>query len=157
MTVHMAVYQDNDVVYIDKVDAPNARVFYSQVGKKAPMYCTGIGKAILANLKPAEVEYLLNYQERTAFTDKTITKKEDLQKELQKIKNDGYAIDNEEVEPGLRCVAMPIFDYNKNPVAAISVSGTAAVLQDKKVVEILQSLTWISREISEKMGYRKDV
>ena len=59
MTVHMGIYRDGEVVYIDKMDSPDTRIIYSQVGKRAPMYCTGIGKAIFANMEKNEIDHLL--------------------------------------------------------------------------------------------------
>lgn len=154
MTVHMGLYQDWEVVYIDKVDAPNTRIVYSQVGKRAPMYCTGIGKAVLANLKEGDIRYILDTQPREALTRYTITDSRELMEELRKIRENGYAMDREEVEIGLRCIAVPIFDFQKKPVAAISISGTAARMEDTDSNEAAARLRRIALDISGKLGYR---
>lgn len=154
MTVHMGLYRDWEVVYIDKVDAPNTRIVYSQVGKRAPMYCTGIGKAVLANLKEGDIRYILDTQPREALTRYTITDIPKLMEELRKIRENGYAMDQEEVEIGLRCIAVPIFDFQKKPVAAISISSTAARMEDTDSRQAAARLRRIALDISGKLGYR---
>lgn len=153
MTVHMGIYQDWEMVYIDKVDGMKTRIIFSQIGKRAPMYCTGIGKAVLANMNPADIEFVLKRQPPEAFTEHTLTSVEDIMEELDQIKKRGYAVDNEEVELGLKCVAVPIFDYRKKPIAAISISSAAAYLTDEKIAEAISDLQRTSYNISKKMGY----
>ncbi len=153
MTVHMGIYQDWEMVYIDKVDGLNTRIIFSQIGKRAPMYCTGIGKAVLANMSPADIEFILKRQPPEAFTEHTLTSVQDIMGELEKIKKRGYAVDNEEVELGLRCVAVPIFDYRKQPAAAISISSAAAYLTDEKIEEAVGDLQKTALNISKKIGY----
>lgn len=154
MTVHMGLYQDWEVIYIDKVDAPNTRIVYSQVGKRAPMYCTGIGKAVLANLKAADIQYILRTQFREKLTPHTRIEDGQILQELEEIRKKGYSVDNEEVEIGLKCVAVPIFDYRKNPVAAISISSTAAVMERMNIEEAASKLKRNAMEISRKLGFR---
>ena len=153
MTVHMGIYRDGEVVYIDKMDSPDTRIIYSQVGKRAPMYCTGIGKAIFANMEKNEIDHLLNIQKREALTYNTLLNQEQIIKELQIVKLQGYAIDNEEVELGLRCVAVPIYNNHRKPIAAISVSSSTAILSEDKVKEISIELIRVALEISKKLGY----
>lgn len=153
LTVHMAVYRDGKVIYIDKVDAPDSRIIYSQVGKIAPVYCTGIGKAILAWLPEKERQWLLA-GERKAMTPHTIVEREKLEEELAKIRRDGYSVDREELEIGLRCVGAPIFDAAGRPVAAISASGTAGKLSKEREKDIQSRVCEIALAISAKMGYK---
>ncbi|MCI9176325.1 MAG: IclR family transcriptional regulator [Lachnospiraceae bacterium] len=155
MTVHMGLYKDYEVVYIDKVDAPDTRIVYSQVGKRAPMYCTGIGKAVLAELEQREIDFLLDGQEREQLTPHTLTGKEDIIRELGEIRRRGYAIDNEEVELGLKCVASAIYDYQGKPAAAISISSSAVRMDEERMEEISRKLKRAAGEISRKLGYRQ--
>jgi DNA-binding IclR family transcriptional regulator len=155
MTVHMGLYRDGEVMYIDKMDSPDTRIVFSQVGKRAPMYCTGIGKAIFANMEKDEIERLLNIQKREELTEKTIMKPDKILEELQKIKNQGYAVDNEEVELGLRCVAVPIFNHQKRPIAAISISSSVSILNEEKIRHISADLRKVALEISKKLGYNE--
>lgn len=153
MTVHMGIYRDWEMVYIDKVDSPNTRIVYSQVGKRAPMYCTGIGKAVLAHMSMADIQYILKTQPLEALTEHTLTEPEKIFKELESIREQGYAVDNEEVELGLKCVAVPVYDYRQKPIAAVSISSAAAYLKEDKILEAAGALQKTAKEISKKMGY----
>lgn len=155
MTVHMGLYKEQEVVYIDKMDAPDTRIVYSQVGKRAPMYCTGVGKAVLAELAPEDIDWILQSQELEALTPHTLTRKEDILKELEKIRKKGYSTDDEEVELGLKCVAAAIHDHQGRPVAAISISSSAVKLTDQKMKEAAVQITAATQEISKKLGYKK--
>lgn len=153
MTVHMGLYRDWEMVYIDKVDAPNQRIIYSQVGKRAPMYCTGIGKAVLANLNDEDIQHILSTQPREALTRNTKTEASQIMEELAQVRQQGYAVDYEEVEIGLSCVAVPVFDDQKKPVAAISISSSAAVLEQEKIQEAAGYLKKAAGGISRRLGY----
>lgn len=154
MTVHMGVYKEQEVVYIDKMDAPDTRIVYSQVGKRAPMYCTGIGKSVLAELKPEEINSILKNQQMEALTPNTLTDAKAVLKELEIIRKNGFAIDNEEVEQGLKCVAAAIFDHQGRPAAAISISSSAIKMTDEKIAQATEKIKKATAEISRKLGYR---
>lgn len=153
MTVHMGVYKDQEVVYIDKMDAPDTRIVYSQVGKRAPMYCTGIGKAVLAQLKTEDIQWILESQNLEALTPNTITEKERIFEELEEIRKKGYSTDNEEVELGLKCVAAAIHNHHGKPVAAISISSSAVKMTDERMKEAAAEITKAALAISKKLGY----
>lgn len=152
-TVHLATHYKGEVVYIDKIAAPNSMISYSQVGKRAPMYCTGVGKAILAYVGKEYLDQFILKETFDAMTEKTITTSEKLLKELEHIKDKGYAIDNEEIEIGLRCVAAPIFNYKGYPIAAISVSAPYKKMTDEMIEKISQDVKYYAQKISERMGY----
>jgi len=152
-TVHLAAYSEGDVVYIDKVDNESSLVNYSRVGKRGPMYCTGVGKAILAYLP---MEYLKKYVLTKPFqklTDNTITTREGLLEELEQVRSKGYAIDNEEIEAGLQCIAAPIFNHQHNPQMALSVSFPLGRLQNLDIDEVARDVLYYSAQISERLGY----
>lgn len=153
LTAHMGLYRDYQMVYIDKVDAKNAHIIYSQIGKNVPMYCTGIGKAVFAYLPAQEQTYLMN-QNREAVTPNTIIDENDLRQELDSIHKQGYAIDQEEIELGLFCVAVPIFDHQGEPLGALSISGAKLAVESIGIDRIANQLLGISKEISGRMGYR---
>lgn len=153
LTVHMGLYRDGEVVYIDKMDTPNTRIIYSQVGKRAPMYCTGIGKAVFAFMSNEDISYLLKRQDRRALTNYTLIEEKKILDELEIVRNQGFAIDNEEVELGLRCIAVPVFDYKGQPIAAISMSGSVAVLSDMWIEENSFEIRKVALAISKALGY----
>ncbi|QQO10937.1 IclR family transcriptional regulator [Breznakiella homolactica] len=153
-TVHLAAFYDFEIVYIDKVDSPDAVVQYSQLGRRAPMYCTGVGKAILANIPESERELFYRNVELRSFTANTITTREDLEKELARIRERGYAVDDEEIQPGLRCVAAPIFDHLGRPSAAISVSKPLNRMNSQMQESIARDITGVAGQISRRIGYQ---
>ena len=135
---HLAVRSDYEMIYIDKVDPPSIAISFSYVGKRARMYCTGIGKAMLAFMQNDFVEDYLDNVPLEAVTPKTITDRTIFMRELAQIRACGYAVDDEEAEPGIKCVAAPIFGWNGSPTAAISCSGSAALMTPAFVDDVRQ-------------------
>lgn len=152
-TLHLVAFDGNEAIYIDKAEGNNALRIYSQIGKRVPLYCTGVGKVILAHLLESEVEDILNNTKLKAFTNKTKTNKTEIMEELPKIKQDGYAIDDEEIELGLQCIAAPIFDHSGKVVGSISTSVPKARLTDKKVDESIGYIRESAIKISRELGY----
>jgi len=153
-TVHLAAHYGDEIVYIDKVDAPEAVIVYSQTGKCAPMHCTGVGKAILAFLSDDELKHVFAKGDFKKYTEHTITDREELYCELRRIHSCGYAVDNEEIETGLRCIAAPIFNYMNQPVAAISVSAPTVRLPLEQIETIAKDVQYHALQISQRLGYR---
>lgn len=152
-TVHLAAHYGDEIVYIDKVDAPEAVIVYSQTGKCAPMHCTGVGKAILAFLSDDEVKHAFAKGNLKKYTEHTITDPDELYRELRRIHSCGYAVDNEEIETGLRCIAAPIFNYMNQPVAAISVSASTVRLPLEQIEAIAKDVQYYALQISQRLGY----
>jgi len=154
-TVHLAILDDGQVLYLDKVEGPHALRMPSRVGRHIPTYCTSLGKAMLSCLDDHEVKNILRKQTVKPFTANTIKNGDQLLAELRLIRKRGYAVDNEEVEIGLRCVGAPIRDYTGCMVGAISVAAPSARLAEKKTPTIGRMVMVIAGEISEKLGYEK--
>ena len=155
LTVHLATHYEGEVVYIEKYDEPDYIIIYSQVGKRAPMTCTGVGKAMLAYLGEEYVEKYILTKPFVVKTEKSISSKEMLFERLEEIRKLGFAMDDEEIAQGLKCVAAPIFDKKGNVTAAISISGMASRMDSDTVKEISQDMLKVSAEISARIGYRK--
>ena len=153
-TAHLAVCNGNQVVYIDKVEGESAIKMSSQVGKSAYMYCTGVGKAILAFMSEKDIDNIIQNTDFNQFTCNTITDPDKLRDELKEIRKREYCIDNEELEVGLRCVAAPIINYNGYPVGSISVAGPTSRMSDEKLQSIAKDLKHIVVKISETFGYK---
>jgi DNA-binding IclR family transcriptional regulator len=153
-TVHVAACYDFEVIYIDKVDCPDEAVQYSQIGRRAPMYCTGVGKAILANLPDGERNLFYEKVVFQRFTAKTITSRDALEEELAEVRKCGFALDNEEIQPGLRCVAAPIYNYQGYPQGAISVSKHLNTLSEDMQMMISRDIVGVARQISYRLGYK---
>ncbi len=121
--VYLAIHDgDGYCVYLDVAYPHNSLPIRSMLGIKAPLYCTGVGKAILAFL-PNEVINKVISRGLKEFTERTITDEEELIKELSSIRKKGYAIDNMEHEFGVKCVGVPLFDSHENVFASLSLSG----------------------------------
>src|ERR1700759_2009936 len=127
--VHLGVLHKTRVVYIDKIEPINRRVcISSRTGTSNPVYSTSLGKAMLAFLPPEEAVHIINDIRFKVFTSKTLSTPEELSNALDRVRRRGYAIDDEEMEIGTRCVGAPILDANQRAIAAVSVSGSAPQL-----------------------------
>ncbi len=123
-TVHLAQLDGGQVLYVDKRNAAEPVEMYSQAGKVGPAYCTGVGKAMLAHLPESELAPVLQRQAWHPFTEKTITTAEAMRAELATIRSRGYAFDDEEHEPGIICIAVPICTRAGRVLGALSVTST---------------------------------
>lgn len=147
--VHLGVLHKTRVVYIDKIEPINRRVcISSRTGTSNPVYSTSLGKAILANLSPEEAAKTVSRIQFTSFTSKTLASREELVEALERVQRRGYAVDDEEMEIGTRCVGAPILDSNGHPIAAVSVSGSASRLAAHCVPAIAQHVIRTCSEIS---------
>ena len=154
-TVHLCVLDDTEVVYLDKVEPARSVRMASTVGRRNPAYCTAVGKAILAHLPETQVETIVRKQGLKALTANTITSFLELKTELGAIRERGYAIDNEEIEEGLRCVGCVVRDFSGAPVAAISVSGPAFRLTREKVKSIARPVMAAATALSAELGFKQ--
>jgi DNA-binding IclR family transcriptional regulator len=151
-TVHLSVLQKTSVVYLDKVE-PNRRVcMSSKTGSSNPVYCTSMGKAMLAFQPEETIEQIVAKIRFVRHTPKTLCTREALLKALERIRRRGYAIDDEEIELGVRCVGAPIFDENHRAIAAVSVSGPASRITVQSVPGIAEHLLRCCRDISASLG-----
>jgi DNA-binding IclR family transcriptional regulator len=151
-TVHLSVLQKTSVVYLDKVE-PNRRVcMTSKTGTSNPVYCTSMGKAMLAFQPVETIEQIIAKIRFVRFTPKTLGTREALLKALERIRRRGYAIDDEEIELGVRCVGAPIFNDHHRAIAAVSVSGPASRITVQSVPGIAEHVLRCCRDISASLG-----
>ncbi len=156
-TVHMLVLDQNEVVYVDKVDVnhqPGALTCSSYIGHRTDVYTTAAGKVLLAFLERGARENVLEHTEMRPLTKNSITDRKTYLEELATVKDQGYAIDNEEHVLGLQCIAVPILNLHSQCVAAISVSCPVSNIS-KEILEseILERLKETGHKISLNMGY----
>jgi len=156
-TVHLAVLDEDQVLYLDKVEGPHALRMPSRVGRRIPTYCTSLGKAMLSCFDDQEVKNILRVQVLRPYTANTVKTLNQLLTDLRMIRKRGYAVDNEEIEIGLRCVGAPIKDYSGIMVGAISVAAPSARLSSPKISTIGRLVVATAEEISEKLGYEKAI
>ncbi len=123
-TVHLVLLDQDQAVYVAKVESPNPIRMYSQIGNRAPLHCTGVGKAILAFL-PSERQDLVLKGDLRRHTAHTLVDPDTLRAHLDQIRRQGYAIDNEEHEDNVRCIAMPLVSTGGQVAGAISIAAVS--------------------------------
>jgi IclR family KDG regulon transcriptional repressor len=142
-----------DVIYLDVVEANQTVRVASRVGLRLPPFCTAVGKVLIASDSEEELRKKLP-EELEKRTPKTTTDPKALVEHLKKVHKQGYAVDDEEFEEGVRCISAPVRDYTGNVVAAISISGPAMRMTEKKIVEDLVHLVREGgEEISRRLGF----
>ncbi len=146
-TVHCAVRQGDGVIYIDKVEATGSIHISTQIGTLNDLHCTGVGKCILAYMPPEDQERVLNGPLKT-MTIHTVTNAEQLRREIETVRRQGYATDSEEIAIGLSCLAVPVFSGPDTVACAISVSGMTVRIQNARDNGLLEDLQRLAREIS---------
>ncbi|MBC8262537.1 MAG: IclR family transcriptional regulator, partial [Anaerolineales bacterium] len=147
-TVHLVVMDRGKVTYIDKVECSQAVRMHSAIGRRGFAHCTAVGKAMLAFMSKTEVENVIKEHGLPVCTPNTITEKETLLEELERVRLQGYAVDDIENEEGIRCVGAPIFDHQGRPVAALSMSGPAFRLSMERVKELTGAVISTASKIS---------
>jgi DNA-binding IclR family transcriptional regulator len=151
-TVHLAVLDDTEVVYIDKVESRQHIRMFSAVGKRGPLHCTGVGKAMLAFLEDGRRRELVERLPMKKFTVNTFTARAAFLRHLDEIRTRGYARDLEEHELGIRCAAAPIFDHRGDVVASVSVTAPSFRLTPERLDKIAPSVVQAARSITRKLG-----
>lgn len=152
---HLATLKGNDVVYIDKVEVVNSIRLYSQIGLRVPAYCSALGKSLLSGLLDMELEEKVSKMTFSAYTEHTITDRHELLRQVKQIREKGWALDDEEHEAGVRCIAAPVYDYRGKVIAAVSVSGPAGVISPGRDEEVAAMVKDIALKISKRLGYKK--
>jgi IclR family KDG regulon transcriptional repressor len=155
--VHLVVLDQGQAVYIEKVEGSETIRMHSRVGHRAPVHCTGVGKAILAYLPEEKVRDIVRQYGLKPHTPNTITSEETLMNELEQIRQRGYALDLEENERGIHCIAAPIWDHRGDVVAAVSISGPAMRMQPERLEKLSSYVRDIGLRISARLGYREGV
>ncbi|MDQ7095238.1 IclR family transcriptional regulator [Desulfosporosinus sp. PR] len=151
--VHLVLPDDGEIVYIDRAESSHVVGMHSKVGRRAPMHCTAVGKAILSTLPEEEVRHILETKGMTRYTPNTIIDPEVLLKELRSIRENKISVEKEENEIGIICLGTPVFDYSGRAIGAISVSGPASRIQEKGLERIGQEMKKAGEEVSSKLGF----
>ncbi|MGH7575831.1 MAG: IclR family transcriptional regulator [Longimicrobiales bacterium] len=153
-TVFLSILRSTEALMIAEFFRPQGIIFRSQVGAGEPLYCTGIGKALLAHLEPQLQNETIKKLKLAKVTQNTIVEKPQLRKHLAQIQRQGYSLDNEEIIEGVRCVAAPIIDHTGYAVAAFSVAGPSARMQ-ANLQTIISRVLETSQTISAQLGQRQ--
>ena len=155
-TTYVAVMKDFHIIYLDCVETTMTVRVVPRVGSRLPAYCTAAGKVQIAYMSGEEIDHYLPARELQKFTDHTVTDREELKKQLELVAELGYAIDNEELDEGVKCVSAPIRDYTRRIIGAVSISGPSMRFSDERISQELIPLAMkAAEEISTKLGYQK--
>lgn len=152
---HLAVLSQGQVLFLAKADAPaGALTVNTGIGSRAPAHCTSLGKALLAALDDDEaLDRIIAQQGLRRFTARTITDPETLKLHLRGVRAQGVAIDDEERDVGLRCIAAPVRDATGRAVAAVGVSGPAARIVLDRLETLTARVRAAAAHVSQALGY----
>lgn len=154
LTAHLAVLDHGQAVYVEKVEAPSFIKMDTWVGRRMDVHSTSVGKALVAFLPREELEALLRQHGLRKHTPSTITALPRFLGEMEKVRAQGYAVDNEENSPGVLCVAAPIFDSQGEVGAAVGISGATSQLTQARLPEVVELVVEAARKLSRELGYR---
>ncbi len=155
-TVFLAVEDEGELVYLKKFEPSSEIRTTARLGSRKPMYCTGLGKALLATYSRQKVKEIVGNGDLEALTKYTITDPKELMKDLEEIRNRGYSIDNRESEEQLFCVAAPIYDQTESSIAAISIASLASTMNQQRIEQNSKKITNVALEISRRLGFGKE-
>ncbi|HTS67983.1 MAG TPA: IclR family transcriptional regulator [Terriglobia bacterium] len=155
-TVHLAILQGSGTIFIEKFDSPQPVGLDARLGRVMPLHCTGVGKTLLAYQGEELLHQIAESPGLTRLTGHTLTTLPHLRKELERIREQGYAVDHEEAVEGLRCVAGPIFNHLGQIAAAFSVAGPAMRLTSARISEMAPLVRETSQQISYRLGRRAE-
>ncbi|GAB4112244.1 MAG: IclR family transcriptional regulator [Candidatus Caldatribacteriota bacterium] len=154
-TVHLAILEDNNVLYLAKEESTQTIRMISYVGKRAPLHCTALGKILLAFLPIDKREKILARIDLFQLTENTITDKDKLREELNRIEEEGFALDKEENEKDVRCIAAPIRNYRRRVIAAVSISGPSYRINKDNQNHLKEELITACQKISARLGFNE--
>jgi DNA-binding IclR family transcriptional regulator len=152
-TVNLAVLDQGTVLYVDVLESPHEFRLASRVGSRRPLHATGLGKALASFLPDDQRERVLSTVSFQPLTAKTISNMVQLREELERVRRQGYSIDDEETTLGARCVSAPIFDADRFAVAAVSVSGPVTRISREQVPALAAAVMSAARAVSVAMGF----
>ncbi|MBI3652071.1 MAG: IclR family transcriptional regulator [Acidobacteria bacterium] len=152
LTVHIAILDHGEMVYIEKAESPGFIQTSTWVGKRMQVNSTGVGKAMAAHLSTGELEAIVKEHGLKKRTVKTITTQAKFFSELEKVRERGYAVDDEENSMGARCVAAPIFDSFGKPIAGIGLSGTTSQINRAFLAKAAEMVQEAAKKISQNLN-----
>ncbi len=155
-TTHLAVLEDGEAVYIDKLESHDQIRMYSRIGLHPPMHSSAVGKVLLADLPEAEREDIVAHLAMNATTPNTITDPDTLLAELETVRRQGWAHDREENEASINCIAAPVRAASGRTVAAVSISVPDVVLSYDQLLALLPALLSVTRAISHDFGWQQE-
>jgi len=152
-TVHLGTLEDGDVVYVEKVEASHRVRMHSRIGAIAPLHCTGVAKAILAFLPEGKRQELVAGHELKEFTEHTLTTAEAVEADLVVSRERGYALDAEEHETGIHCIAAPVFTADGDVAGALSLTAPMSRIDRPTLLGFVPALLDATHGTSRQLGW----
>lgn len=152
--VHLVVREGIEVMYLSKVEPQKSMKMYTRIGMRKPMYCTAMGKAMLSHMTKEEIDKIWNASDIKRLTDNTIVDLCKLKENLIDIRTKGYAMDEQEVEMGIRCIGTVVRDYKGQVCGGISLSSSIITFTEDKEEFFSKMLLEYADKISKELGYR---
>ena len=154
-SVNLAVQDGDHMAYLDHIRSDHSMLqLFTKPGARVPLYCTGVGKMLLSRWPVSQVEAYLDRTPLTAHTSHTLVDRSKFLHELARIRAQGYSVDNQEMEEGVRCVAALVVDHRGEPVGVVSISGAAMRIAPQRIKFCAKSVIACSQAISKDLGFK---
>ena len=153
-SINLAVRDGDSAVYLDNIQSNYSMLqLFTRPGARVPLYATGVGKLFLSRMSSADLDAYLQRVDLIPFTRHTVIEREQITEELKLIRTRGFAVDNEEMEAGVRCVAALINDYDGRPAASVSITGAAMRVTPDRVEHFGELIKSCALTISHELGF----
>jgi IclR family acetate operon transcriptional repressor len=152
-TANLVILDRREALYLDKAESPQSLRIFSRIGHRAPLHCTAVGKVLLAYRSEPQVNALLGKGPLERLTRHTFTSVKQVKRELDKVREQGFALDREECEEGACCIAVPIANARGDVEAALGISAPATRLTPRRVDELVPIMLRTGRELSVQLGW----
>lgn len=153
---HLAVLVRGEAVFVDRAVGRGVITVNTEIGARDPTYCTAIGRALLSGLTDGDVRRELKDIPFKRFTTKTTTTMDELLAKLAVVRSKGYAFDDEEANPGVQCIAAPVFDHSGHMIAAVGISGPKANIAKATVAKLAKRVLSASKSLSAQLGHTRN-
>ena len=152
-TATLVILDRREALYLDKVESPQSLRIFSRIGRRAPLHCTAVGKVLLAFRPKGEADALLGPGPLERLARHTITSATQVRRELEKVRDQGFALDREECEEGACCIAVPVRNAQGEVEAALGISAPTTRLAPRRVEDLIPIMLRTGREVSAQLGY----
>ena len=153
-TIHLTVRHGLSAVYVEKLDSPEQLRIHSRIGAAVPLYCTAVGKVMLAYMPPDECDRVLPQLEVKRLTPNTVGNLQELKTELYRVRKNGYACDMEEHEMHIRCLAAPIWDHTGSVQSSLSITAPVVRMPVTRLRQLAPLIQAAGLQISRELGYQ---
>jgi IclR family KDG regulon transcriptional repressor len=156
-SVNLAVRDADSMVYLDIAHSNHSILqLFTRPGARVPLYATGVGKLFLSIMQESEIDAYLERSNLTPYTPYTLVERDKIVNDLERIRSQGYSVDNEEMEEGVRCVAALIFDHQGKPAASVSIAGAAMRVTPDRIKLFGNLVNDCALAISRQLGYNPE-